>query len=156
MCKTTDFYKITEEATLHKLNALIPELSVSNIERSLEFYLEILTFKIEYQRPEDKFALLSLSDCQIMIEEVNGHWDTGELSYPFGRGINFQITVNDIDPIYRNLIKHDYPIKFDIQENWYRANTIIKGQKEFLIMDPDGYLLRFVQDLGEKNIMVND
>ncbi|MBN8211176.1 VOC family protein, partial [Bacillus sp. NTK071] len=69
---------------MHQLNALIPELSVSNIERSLEFYLEILTFKIEYERLEDKFALLSLSDCQIMIEEVNGHWDTGKLSYPFG------------------------------------------------------------------------
>ncbi|MDQ0483092.1 hypothetical protein [Guptibacillus hwajinpoensis] len=67
---------------MHKLNALIPELSVSNIERSLEFYLDILTFKIEYQRPENKFALLSLGDCQIMIEEVNGHWETGESLIP--------------------------------------------------------------------------
>ena len=24
------------------------------------------------------------------------------------------------------------------------------GNKEFLIQDPDGYLLRFTQDLGEK------
>ena len=46
--------------------------------------------------------------------------------------------------------KNEYPIKFDIQENWYRADTKLKGQKEFLITDPDGYLLRFVQNLGEK------
>ncbi|PES21486.1 aldoketomutase, partial [Bacillus anthracis] len=34
---------------MHKLNALIPELSVSDIEQSLNFYSEILLFKIEYQ-----------------------------------------------------------------------------------------------------------
>ncbi|KZD30597.1 Glyoxalase [Bacillus cereus] len=87
-----------------------------------------------------------------MIEEVNGHWSTGELSYPYGRGINFQIIINDIDSLYDSLKKNEYPIKFDIQENWYRADTKLKGQKEFLIMDPDGYLLRFVQNLGEKDV----
>lgn len=87
-----------------------------------------------------------------MIEEVNGHWSTGELSYPYGRGINFQIIINDIDSLYASLKKNEYPIKFDIQENWYRADTKLKGQKEFLIMDPDGYLLRFVQNLGEKDV----
>ncbi|WP_240522510.1 hypothetical protein [Bacillus cereus] len=48
--------------------------------------------------------------------------------------------------------KNEYPIKFNIQENWYRADTKLKGQKEFLIMDPDGYLLRFVQKLGKKDV----
>jgi hypothetical protein len=42
---------------------------------------------------------------------------------------------------------NEYQTKFDIQENWYRAKTKLKGQKEFLIMDPDGYLLRFVRNL---------
>lgn len=140
------------EAFLHKLNALIPELSVSDMKQSLYFYSEILLFKIEYQRPEDKFAFLSLNDCQIMIEEVNGYWNTGELSYPYGRGVNFQIVINDIDLLYDSLKKNEYPIKFDIQENWYRAETKLKGQKEFLVMDPDGYLLRFVQILGEKDV----
>jgi hypothetical protein len=57
------------EAFLHKINALIPELSVSDMEQSLYFYSEILLFKIEYQRPEDKFAFLSLNDCQIMMKK---------------------------------------------------------------------------------------
>jgi len=135
---------------MYKLNALVPELSVSDINKSLNFYVHILSFTIEYQRPEDKFAKLSLNDCQIMIEEINGYWQTGELSYPFGRGINFQITVNDIDEIYKSIRIHQYPIKIEIQENWYRADTKLRGQKEFLIMDPDGYLLRFVQTLGER------
>jgi catechol 2,3-dioxygenase-like lactoylglutathione lyase family enzyme len=135
---------------MFKLNALVPELSVSDINKSLNFYVNILSFTLEYQRPEDKFAMLSLNDCQIMIEEINGYWQTEELSYPFGRGINFQITVNDIDEIYKSLRIHQYPIKIEIQENWYRADTKLRGQKEFLIMDPDGYLLRLVQTLGER------
>jgi catechol 2,3-dioxygenase-like lactoylglutathione lyase family enzyme len=143
------------EASLYKLRSLIPELSVSTIGQSLDFYTEILQFKIEYQRPEDKFALLSLDGLQIMIEEVNDYWNTGELSYPYGRGINFQIIINDIDSLYDRLKKNEYPIKVEIQENWYRADTKLKGQKEFLIMDPDGYLLRFVQNLGEKDVEVD-
>ncbi|MFE4354347.1 bleomycin resistance protein [Peribacillus butanolivorans] len=135
---------------MFRLNSLVPELSVSDINKSLNFYLNILSFKLEYQRPEDKFAMLSLNDCQIMIEEINGYWQTGELSYPFGRGINFQITVSDINEIYKSLRRYQYPIKIEIQENWYRADTKLVGQKEFLIMDPDGYLLRFVQTLGER------
>ncbi|MFE0508072.1 bleomycin resistance protein [Peribacillus butanolivorans] len=135
---------------MFRLNSLVPELSVSDINKSLNFYLNILTFKLEYHRPEDKFAMLSLNDCQIMIEEINGYWQTGELSYPFGRGINFQITVSDINEIYKSLRMYQYPIKIEIQENWYRADTKLVGQKEFLIMDPDGYLLRFVQTLGER------
>lgn len=138
---------------MFRLNALVPELSVSDINKSLNFYLNILSFKIEYLRPEDKFAMISLDDCQIMIEEINGHWQTGELSYPFGRGINFQIIVSDINDIYKNLKIHKYPIKIEIQENWYRADNKLVGQKEFLLMDPDGYLLRFIQTLGEKEVV---
>ena len=84
-----------------------------------------------------------------MVEEINGHWETGDLSYPFGRGINFQITVDCIDKLYKNIKINDYPIKVEIQENWYKADNKLIGQKEFLIMDPDGYLLRFSQRLEE-------
>ena len=37
-------------------------------------------------------------------------------------------------------------------EQWYRINTIEEGVKELLIQDPDGYLLRFQQYLGEREI----
>lgn len=138
------------ENSMFKFNSLIPELSVADINKSLDFYLNILLFKMEYERKNDKFALLSLQGSQIMIEEINGYWETGALSYPFGRGINFQIAVDNIDNLYENIKAQDYPIKIEMQENWYRANNKLVGQKEFLIMDPDGYLLRFAEDLGER------
>jgi catechol 2,3-dioxygenase-like lactoylglutathione lyase family enzyme len=133
-----------------KFNKLIPELSVTDINKSLKFYIDILMFKLEYERKEDKFALLTLDDAQIMIEEVNGYWETGSLEYPFGRGVNFQIEVNNVDELYNNIKAHNYPIKIEMQENWYRVDDKLVGQKEFLIMDLDGYLLRFIQEVGEK------
>lgn len=144
-----------KEGIMFKFNALIPELSVSDINKSLSFYLDILSFKLEYERKYDKFALLSLNESQIMIEEINGHWETGTLTYPLGRGINFQIAVENIDELYKNIKAHDYPIKIELQENWYRANNKLVGHKEFLIMDPDGYLLRFAQNLGEKECEID-
>ena len=55
-----------------KFNRLIPELSVSNIEISKRFYLQI-GFHIVYERKEDKFAFLELEGNQLMIEEINDH-----------------------------------------------------------------------------------
>ena len=138
-----------------KFNALIPELNVSDIKKSLGFYLNILLFKLEYERKADKFAFLSLNESQIMIEERNGNWETGDLIYPYGRGINLQIVTNNIDELYKNIKRNNYPIKIEIQENWYRADNKLVGLKEFLVLDPDGYLLRFAQSIGEREYVMD-
>ncbi len=132
----------------------IPELSVSNLQKSLAFY-QVLGFKIEYERPENKFAFISLEEIQFMLQEIsqNDKWNLAPLTYPFGNGINFQLEIDNIDSIYTNLKNHHYKITFDIEENWYRQNNKLLGNKEFLIQDPDGYLLRFSQDLGEKEMI---
>ena len=38
-------------------NAVIPEFMVSNIEQSRSFYCDLLGFRIEYDRPEEKLPL---------------------------------------------------------------------------------------------------
>ena len=125
-----------------KFNSLIPELSVSNINKSLTFYTNI-GFKIVYQREEDKFYFLQLEDNQIMIQEINNNWNTGELSYPFGRGINISMTIIDIDKYYSIIKEINIELFEPLKINKYKANDIIYEDKEFLIQDPDGYLLRF-------------
>ena len=132
----------------------IPELSVTNLENSLNFY-KTAGFKLEYNRPENKFAFISLGEVQFMLQELsnNDKWNLSPLNYPFGNGINFQLEVENINIIYNNLKKLNYKITFEIEENWYRQNNKLLGNKEFLIQDPDGYLLRFSQDLGEKEII---
>ena len=123
-------------------NKLIPELSVTNIDKSKEFYLK-LGFKIMYERKEDKFAFLELEGNQLMIEEINDNWNTGKLEYPFGRGINISMTINDIDKYYQELVNKNIIFFKDIMTNEYDVNGKTYLDKEFLIQDPDGYLLRF-------------
>ncbi|MBS5950967.1 MAG: VOC family protein [Clostridium sp.] len=126
-----------------KFNRLIPELSVSNIEKSKNFYMNTLGFKLEYERTKDKFAFLSLGEAQIMIEEVNGYWNTDKLEYPFGRGVNFQIEVNNLEEIRDRLIKNGIKLFRDITTSEYECSGAVLVQKEFLVQDLDGYLLRF-------------
>lgn len=131
-----------------QFNKLIPELDVSNLEKSLHFYVDLLGCSIEYRREESKFIFLSLQGSQIMLQERNGNWETGVLEYPYGRGINFQIQVNSISVMLDILSKDGYPLMKDPWESWYRRDDVFIGQREFLVQDPDGYLLRFFEHLG--------
>lgn len=131
-------------------NKLIPELSVTDIQKSLPFYTDIIGFKVEYSRPEEKFYFLSLEGSQLMVEEVNNHWWTGELERPFGRGLNFQIEVGDVSAIIGRLEEAGIALFRPLKESWYRGDGVEFGQLEFLVQDPDGYLLRFIQDIGER------
>lgn len=145
--------EIIRSSNYLEFNKNIPELSVTNLENSLNFY-KTAGFKIEYDRPENIFAFISLGEIQFMLQEISDtdKWDVAPLSYPFGNGINFQLEVENIDEIYNSFKNSNYKITFDIEENWYRQDNRLLGNKEFLIQDPDGYLLRFSEDLGEKEI----
>lgn len=125
-----------------KFNSLIPELSVSNIENSIKFYTSI-GFQIMYERKEDKFCFLQLEENQIMIEEINNNWNTGTLEYPFGRGINISMSIRNIDEYYNKIEENNIKIFEKLKINKYLVNDITYEDKEFLIQDPDGYLLRF-------------
>jgi uncharacterized glyoxalase superfamily protein PhnB len=133
-------------------NKNIPELDVTNLNNSIKFY-KTCGFKIEYERKEDKFVFLSLGEIQFMLQELatDNKWETGKLEYPFGRGINFQLEVDNVDTIYNSLKANGYEIMVEIEENWYRQDGKLLGCKEFLVQDPDGYLLRFSEDLGSKD-----
>lgn len=126
-----------------KFNKLIPELTVFNIEKSKWFYTEILGFKIEYERLNDKFIFLSLGEAQFMLQEINGNWNVGELKYPFGNGVNFQIEVDNIDDIVSTMKEKDIELFKDVFNSSYQCDNITYIEKEIIVLDPDGYMLRF-------------
>lgn len=128
--------------------ALVPELGVSDFAASLAFYTDTLGFRLCYARPG--FAYLERGQAQIMLEDLAGAWTTAPANRPFGRGINLQIEAEDAGQLYDRLRAAHWPIFRDIQESWYRAGDVEHGQREFLIQDPDGYLLRFAEPLGER------
>lgn len=136
-------------------NQMIPELDIFDLEESLHFYKDLIGFKVIYDREEDKFVFLQFENVQFMIQEIdkeNNKWQTGKLEYPLGVGINFQIDVTNIDEIYNRLKEANYKIFVEMEDHWYRKDNILMGCREFLVQDPNGYLLRFSQDLGDKQI----
>jgi catechol 2,3-dioxygenase-like lactoylglutathione lyase family enzyme len=149
---------MTAELTrTHPRPRLVPELTVTNLEASLSVWLDLFGFRILYDRPESRFAYLERDGVELMLEERNagpternGIWDTGPLEKPFGRGINFEITVSDIEPMLASLGRGAWPIFFGPEERWYRSGSTEIGVRQFLVTDPDGYLIRFSQPIGTR------
>ena len=136
-------------------NQMIPEFDVFDLKESLHFYIDLIGFHVEYDRKENKFAFLQLEKVQIMIQEIdkeNNKWGTGKLEYPLGVGINFQIDVTDIDEIYGRLKEAKYQIFVEMEDHWYRKNDVLMGCREFLVQDPNGFVLRFSQDLENRPV----
>jgi catechol 2,3-dioxygenase-like lactoylglutathione lyase family enzyme len=126
---------------------LVPELEVSDFGKSLEFYVGILGFSVLYDRPERPFAYLGLGAAHIMIEK-GGAWITAPLEKPFGRGMNFQISVPNVSALAARLTQVGWPLFRKIEDAWYRRGAEYIGARELVVQDPDGYLLRFSQSLG--------
>ena len=132
-------------------NPLVPELTISNYKKSIDFYVDIIGFEIKYKRSNPDFAYLEFESSQIMIEEYhNDGWETGRLEHPYGRGINLQIECSDVEKLQKRILNNKYAIFRNINENWYDTGNDFVGNKEFLVQDPDGYLLRFSEDLRTK------
>ncbi len=131
---------------------MVPELLVRNFQVSLKFYTEILGFTEVHSRENPDFVYLEQEKAQIMLEQLSDDsWLTGNLEYPLGRGVHLQIELSAIQPIYNRICKKEYPIYKKLKENWYPTGECSSGQKEFLVQDPDGYLLRFCQHIGNKS-----
>ena len=129
--------------------SLVPELSVTDFEKSLAFYTTILGFRVDYQRIEEGFAFLSLGDAKIMIDTVGKGriLAVGKLEYPLGRGVNLQIEIAHVDSLLHTLKAHQISLFIDLEEKHYRKNGKYICQRQFWVRDPDGYLLRFVEKI---------
>ena len=135
---------------------LVPELLVRDLDASLEFWRDLLGFEIMHERPEEGFAYLDLHGAQLMLERRDDafrQWLTGQLQFPFGRGINFQIAVPSVDAILARLEAATWPLFMPLEKKWYATGEIEKGQRQFLVQDPDGYLVRLAEDIGQRPIM---
>ena len=87
---------------------------------------------------------MSFQDSQFMFEQIHDNgWNIGELIYPLGRGINFSIAVDDIEGLYKLVKTLNLEIYRELNRSIYQVNGIEETQTEFLIQDPNGYLLRF-------------
>jgi catechol 2,3-dioxygenase-like lactoylglutathione lyase family enzyme len=135
-------------------NSLVPELDVADYKLSLDFYTKVVGFELEYDRSDPSFALLSYGQAQLMIQQQGTGWDaSGTLEHPYGRGINFQIATTNLSGLVERLKQHRYPIRRDVEETWRKAGDQFVGEIEIHVLDPDGYFLRFSEEIGRKPVV---
>lgn len=135
---------------------LVPELDVADLDRSLAFYARVIGFRVLYDRPEERFAYLDLDGVHLMLEEAEGpgrRFHQAPLEHPYGRGVNFQIEVADVDAIHARVQAAGFALLIPLEERWYRRDASEVGNRQFVVADPDGYLLRFCTDLGKRAVV---
>ncbi|PWC30711.1 bleomycin resistance protein [Teichococcus aestuarii] len=131
---------------------LVPELLVASLGASLRFWRDLCGFRVAYARPDEGFAYLDRGGAQVMLEERGRgrNWITGPLEAPLGRGLNLEIMVPTLAPVLEALEHEGWPLFVPPEEKWYRAGEAELGVRQFLVQDPDGYLLRFSAPLGRR------
>jgi catechol 2,3-dioxygenase-like lactoylglutathione lyase family enzyme len=142
---------------------LVPELDVTALVTSLRFYTEVLGFRVLFERPAGRFAYLERDGVELMIQEAAGpgrRFRTAPLELPYGRGVNFQLRVEDVDTVHTRAVAAGVTILVPIEERWYRVDIAETGgrwqvtgpaeagNRQFVLADPDGYLWRPFRDLG--------
>jgi hypothetical protein len=81
--------------------ACVPELLVTDLAASLRCWRDALGFTVLYDRPEAGFAMLAREGAWIMLDQLNGEdWLAAPLERPFGRGLNLEFTVTDVDALH--------------------------------------------------------
>ena len=127
--------------------ALVPELVSSDIARSRRFYVETLGFTVLFERPEARFLYLTREGAEVMIEEPMGRtFVVGELEQPYGRGMNLMLRTTNIDALYERVTVSGATVPCPMEEATYRVDNAVVRQRQFVVQDPDGYLLRFYTD----------
>jgi catechol 2,3-dioxygenase-like lactoylglutathione lyase family enzyme len=142
---------------------LVPELDVTELAASLRFYARVLEFRTLFERPAERFAYLERDGVELMIQEAAGpgrRFRTAPLEPPCGRGVNFQLRVDDIEAVYGRAVEAGIEIVVPMEERWYRVDVAERGgrwqttgptaagNRQFVLADPDGYLWRPFRDLG--------
>ncbi len=116
---------------------VVPELYCTNITESVSYFTQILGFTVKYERPDEHFAYLTRDGVDLMFEGLSGDsrkWLTGELNVPFGRGINFQWDVLNIDQLYLEVMaKSPDSIYLPIESKTYQVDDRLVTQKQFIV-----------------------
>ncbi|HEY4552961.1 MAG TPA: VOC family protein [Bacillaceae bacterium] len=114
------------------------ELYVKGIERSLQFYQDIIGLKLHGRNERclrfnhDCFSLLITSED---VLDDQHYFNTRAKSDVKGNGFELIIVVEDLEKVYKRCLDHGYPIEAEIE-------TYPWKMRGFKVADPDGYFLR--------------
>jgi catechol 2,3-dioxygenase-like lactoylglutathione lyase family enzyme len=140
-----------------EINSLVPELWCSNFKESLYFYTSKLGFEIAQQRGNDPHAYLSLQGVQIMLAhwKFDGSWEPwypAPMERPFGRGINLQFMIKDVQKFHDRAVAAGVMPFLALHEAEIWRTDRIDARIQFMVLDPDGYVLRFSETTRHRPI----
>ncbi len=126
-------------------------MMVQHYPTSFDWWTGPLGMQPVFTRPAQKLALLQHPDgAQAMIYERDGDWETGVMEPPFGRGAVVQVFVADVTAVHARFAAAGHAFYVPLREKWRDWGDRLGGQREFLVQDPDGYLVMVAQRIGEK------
>jgi catechol 2,3-dioxygenase-like lactoylglutathione lyase family enzyme len=120
----------TRDASVAFASVLVPELDVTTLAASLRFYREVLGFRVLFERPVERFAYLERDGVELMLQEAAGpgrRVRTAALERPCGRGVNFQLRVEDVDTVHARAVAAGVEVVVPIEERWYRVDATETG-----------------------------
>lgn len=127
------------------------EMMVTDYAVSYRFWTEVLGFQRAFERPQMKLACLQRPEgAQVMIYQRDGDWETGPMDQPYGRGMVVQVYVTDAAADAARVAAAGVPFYVGLREKWRDWGDRMGGQREFLVQDPDGYLVMVAQRIGER------
>ena len=132
---------------------LVPELLVASTDKSIAFWVELCGFSVRYERPDEGFAYLTNGTTHLMLDQegVGRDWTTGKLERPLGRGMNLQIAVPNAAALAVKLTAAGWALFMPLETKWYLTGSTESGVEQFLVQDPDGYLVRFQSTAGSRS-----
>lgn len=118
------------------MEQIIPLLTVFDVQRSLEFYRDLLGFEVEDAFPAENpsFATFRYGQCRLMVnDEYEPTERRSEHDTQRNCGVTLFFRINAIESVRTALIKRGAPVG--------EMRIAPYGPKELDITDPDGYRL---------------
>ena len=134
---TRPFSAINTDEIKMKINKLIPTLYTNEIQKTVDFYVQLLNFQCKSYEPNIGWASLQLDNIEIMVTLPNDH-------LPFEKPLftgSFYLKTDIIDKIWGQ-IKDKVEIAYPIENFEY-------GMREFAIYDNNGYMIQFGEEIND-------
>ena len=126
----------------YDLQKLTPNLIVSDVQRSIDFYRDVLEFTVSQTVPDHGpfvFAIVTRGGVEVFLNAP----EPARAEYPalaerdIGGTLTLFINVTGIRQAYEQL-KDRVTVVMPLEKKWY-------GPTEFAFTDPDGYVITFAE-----------
>ena len=129
------------------LKKLTANLMVEDVNRTIDFYRDVLGFEVLATVPESGqfgWALLKRDTLEMMVQSRESLGEELPIlkEATIGYSGTFYIEVEDIEELQRRLLEKGVPLALEMRTSFY-------GAREFAMRDNNGYVFWFAEPVKE-------